>query len=87
MPKSGSLTNLSVRTTADAGTGGDNYAITVRIGGEATALACTITSASNTCTSAGPVAVAAGQLLAVEANPGGSPVTISMIWKVTFTGS
>jgi hypothetical protein len=89
VPISGTVSNLAVNLANNAQNGGgtQTWTFTVRKNGTPTAITCTVTEATSSCTSTATETFAAGDLISLEAKPGGSPSNWgSLRWAVTLTG-
>ena len=78
VPVDGTFRNLAVRLNLAPGSGGDNYKFTLRVNGNPTTLTCTITNAELRCEDVDlghAVSVSAGDLIALESDPGGTPTS------------
>jgi hypothetical protein len=75
-PVAGTISNLSIRATSDAGNSGDSYVMNVRKNGANTGITCTITDTSSTCSDTlHTVSVAVGDLLSLQAVAVGGPAS------------
>lgn len=85
VPASGTLKNLYVKLSAAPGAG-TSYAITLWKNGSATTLTTTISGGTDTAgnDTTHNVTVAAGDLIAIEVVPSGTPSAVGMTWGMSF---
>ncbi len=82
---SGNLDNLVVRTNEGAGEGADAYEVTMMVAGAETGLSCSIVAAATICEDTGPVAITAGETIALQIKPVETPTTKPLFrWTATL---
>lgn len=84
----GTLANMTVTASGSPGSGND-YTVTVRLNGTASALACTISDAATSCSTVGQgivIDINPGDEVNVEIDPDGGPTARHFDWQVAVIG-
>jgi hypothetical protein len=86
VPVAGTVANLAVSLSGEAGGGGKQYVFTVMSNGVATGVTCTVSATGSSCTDAThSAAFTAGQTIALRSAPTANPTARSVRWSVTLT--
>lgn len=83
LPANGTIANFRVVLDTAPGSG-KSYVLTLRKNAGATSTTCTVADAATTCTSATPTDFVAGDRIAIQSVPSGTPAAVSLRVSATF---